>query len=293
MMSLKPFIIKALLVILVLFAGRVMAETDHLLTNYNVVWDSPSVDCNGSMPIGNGDLAANVWMEPNGDLLFYLSKSDSWSGAQELLKLGRVRVKLDPPFVGEAVTFKQELDLASGCIRISATANSPHSTPDTRHLTFWVDANNPVVNVEIQSSEMFSAQVALEPWRIPGASLYGGAAPDTVLPTEGNAIRWFQRNINSVFAGTLQNQHLGGRVANYPDPLINRTFGGIICGNELLSKDEKTLVTDAPVKSLFFRVHALTAQTDTAEQWISKIEKQRVAVEALALEETRKLHETW
>ena len=46
----------------------------------NVVWDSPSKDYNGSMPIGNGDLAANVWVEPTGDLIFYLSKSDSWTG---------------------------------------------------------------------------------------------------------------------------------------------------------------------------------------------------------------------
>ena len=29
------------------------------LAAYNVVWDSPSQDMHGSMPIGNGDLAAN------------------------------------------------------------------------------------------------------------------------------------------------------------------------------------------------------------------------------------------
>ena len=46
----------------------------------NVVWTSPSKDYNGSMPIGNGDLAANVWVEPTGDLIFYLSKSDAWTG---------------------------------------------------------------------------------------------------------------------------------------------------------------------------------------------------------------------
>ena len=39
------------------------------LDAYNVVWDSPSDDQHGSMPIGNGDLAANVWVEPNGDLV--------------------------------------------------------------------------------------------------------------------------------------------------------------------------------------------------------------------------------
>ena len=49
---------------------------------YNVIWDSPSKDYNGSMPIGNGDLAANVWVEPSGDLVFYVSKSDSWTGGR-------------------------------------------------------------------------------------------------------------------------------------------------------------------------------------------------------------------
>jgi hypothetical protein len=36
---------------------------------YTVAWDSPSADYNGSMPIGNGELAANVWVEPTGDLV--------------------------------------------------------------------------------------------------------------------------------------------------------------------------------------------------------------------------------
>jgi alpha-L-fucosidase 2 len=86
----------------------------------NVVWDSPSADSNGTMPIGNGDLAANVWVESNGDLLFYLSKSDAWSSEQELLKLGRVRVRLDQPFVRAGGVFKQTLDLKTGTIWISA-----------------------------------------------------------------------------------------------------------------------------------------------------------------------------
>ena len=124
------------------------------LNNYNVVWNSPSEDYNGSMPIGNGDLAANVWVEPNGDLLFYLSKSDTWSSQQELLKLGRVRVKMDPPLVNETTSFKQELDLASGSIRINAISGA-------RHLTFWIDAHHPVVNVEIKGEYAFSAKVML------------------------------------------------------------------------------------------------------------------------------------
>jgi hypothetical protein len=36
---------------------------------YNVVWDSPSADEHGSMPLGNGSTGLNAWIEPNGDLL--------------------------------------------------------------------------------------------------------------------------------------------------------------------------------------------------------------------------------
>ncbi|MEI7898741.1 MAG: DUF5703 domain-containing protein [bacterium] len=67
------------------------------LDDCNVVWASPSTNSFGSMPLGNGDVGANVWVEPNGDLLFYISKSDAFDGGHELKKLGRIRVTFDPP----------------------------------------------------------------------------------------------------------------------------------------------------------------------------------------------------
>jgi hypothetical protein len=85
-----------------------------------VVWNTPSRDSSGSMPLGNGDIGLNVWVEEEGDLLFYLSKTDAWDENARLLKLGRVRVSLTPnPFTAGA-DFRQELDLATGTIRISA-----------------------------------------------------------------------------------------------------------------------------------------------------------------------------
>ena len=63
----------AVCTLLITLSSWAVAGPDHL-NRCNVVWDSPSADCHGSMPIGNGDLAANVWVEPNGDLVFYLSK---------------------------------------------------------------------------------------------------------------------------------------------------------------------------------------------------------------------------
>jgi hypothetical protein len=263
------------------------AETDYL-KRFNVAWDSPSTDCHGSMPIGNGDLAANVWVEPGGDLLFYLSKSDSWSADQELLKLGRIRVKMEPPLVADGSTFKQELDLKSGSIRIQSELGNRQSA-----IRFRIDANQNVAHVEIEDSEAFNAQVMLEPWRVQGTWLYGGAAADTVLPAEGNAIRWFQRNSKSIFEGTLKNQHLGALIGKYPDPLMNRTFGGLIAGEGLQSKDSKTLTTAAPLKELHLCVHALTAQTDTEEEWISRLVKQRAEADAVPLEKSRAAHEAY
>jgi hypothetical protein len=64
--------------------------------DYDVVWNSPSENSSGSMPIGNGDIGLNLWVNPAGELVFYISKTDAWSENARLLKLGLVRVKLSP-----------------------------------------------------------------------------------------------------------------------------------------------------------------------------------------------------
>ncbi|MFI5357752.1 MAG: DUF5703 domain-containing protein, partial [Opitutales bacterium] len=65
----------------------------------DVTWDSPSPTSAGSLPLGNGDLAASVWVEPAGDLVLYVAKSDAWDHLCRLIKLGRLRVRLDPPLL--------------------------------------------------------------------------------------------------------------------------------------------------------------------------------------------------
>lgn len=61
---------------------------------YNVVWDAPSKDYNGSIPLGNGDIGLNAWVEKNGALVLYISKTDSWGGNARLLKVDRVQINL-------------------------------------------------------------------------------------------------------------------------------------------------------------------------------------------------------
>ena len=74
----------------------VLVRAATTLSECNVVWTLPSADSFGSMPLGNGDVGANVWVEPKGDLLFYVSKVDAYDSAHQLKKLGRIRVRFTP-----------------------------------------------------------------------------------------------------------------------------------------------------------------------------------------------------
>ena len=72
----------ALVAVGLLLSGLAHAEAQSRARSVSpppesVVWDSPSADARGSMPLGNGDIALNAWVEPGGDLLFYIGKTDS------------------------------------------------------------------------------------------------------------------------------------------------------------------------------------------------------------------------
>jgi hypothetical protein len=54
--------------------GATVANSGPASHSARIVWQSPSKASTGSMPIGNGDIGANVWVEQNGDLVFYISK---------------------------------------------------------------------------------------------------------------------------------------------------------------------------------------------------------------------------
>ena len=272
--------------------NTVRGKTDAL-ESYNLGWKSPSENYDGTMPIGNGELAANVHVERNGDLVALLAKTDSWSPGSkvhspELLKLGRVRMSFDPPLFEEGVEFRQELDLANGTIRVHVKRATGETT-----VAFWIDANNPVVNVEVESSENFNATAVLETWRTIGKWRRLGSTPDIILPADGKSIRWYQRNESSTFAETFKQQHLSHVLDQYHDPLLHLTFGGLVEAEGMVSKDAETLVTEKPVKQLALQFHALTAQTEKPEGWTAQLEKQAETISQLPLSETYPAHQAY
>lgn len=141
------------------------------------------------MPLGNGDITANVWIEKGGDLLLYIGKSDSWSEAMRLLKIGRVRIKLTPnPFTGSSF-FSQELNLHKGEISVTAGTKG-----NEIHIKLWIDANSPVIRVETVSDKNISISCTtelmrpqpftLEKGNDPLASSFRGLLDSPVRPSE-------------------------------------------------------------------------------------------------------------
>jgi alpha-L-fucosidase 2 len=135
-----------------------MAQTTapRELDRCNVVWTTPSQNASGSMPIGNGEVGLNVWVEENGDLVFYISRTDAWSECSRLLKLGRIRVSLSPNPFAKGQPFRQELDLRNGQIVITAADAT---------LRVFVDSDSPIIYVTGEGTTPRTISAKLENWR--------------------------------------------------------------------------------------------------------------------------------
>jgi len=129
-----------------------------IISESDVVWNEPSKKSIESMLMGNGEIGVNLWAEKTGDIYIYIGRTDSWDEHARLAKVGLVKVNITPnPF---ETNFYQRLDLYNGQILIE-------SGPADRklNLKIWVDANNPVVNIEYDSKSEYSYEVTPVIWR--------------------------------------------------------------------------------------------------------------------------------
>ena len=273
---------------------------------YNVVWNTPSENSMGSMPAGNGDMGINLWVEKNGDLLFYLSKTDAWSENCRLLKIGKVRLSLSPNPFTEETPFLQELNVTDGVIHIEAGENKERISIDV-----WVDANHPVVEVDVTSKRPVHATVSTEPWRIHRRrvvntdekhSAYGISGPDgpdifierdTVLSMEQEGVIWLHRNERSIWQSNLELQGLGRYVKEGRDPLLNRTFGGLIRSTELKKTTPSQLASNNPLKRFSLSIYALTEHKETQEEWVDQITEDALVIESESRTGRLKAHKKW
>lgn len=252
-------------------------DLSTLLAKNDVSWNTPGPSSQQSMPLGNGDIGLNAWVEPNGDVCFYISKTDAWGAAASteknnwikeggvLMKLGKVRVSLSPnPMKVSGAPFLQTLKLHNGEIVIDEG-----DSDNKVQIRLWVDANNPVIRVEAKSSKAVTAKVTLNNWRLNG----GG---DSILTGKSPQILWYHRN-----AGNNVDPHLA-----------NITFGAVIKGKGLYASNDTTLQSKASTSQLV-SIYPLTSQSGSADQWQQQLEQKVTALDKISLEQTRFAHQQW
>ncbi len=263
--------------------------------NYNVVFDSKgTAGALDSMPLGNGDIAASVWVENGGDLVFYLAKGDCFSETGRMLKLGRVRISLCPnPFTEES-DFRQELIVKHGLVQITAG-----SADGAVSIRMWCDANNPVVHIEMEGKSEFDVQCIAEIWRdreirmteenkrsFIGVDVNTKETPkesaDLILDRE-NCLLWCHRNETSMYREMLEHQGYQGYEERYPDPYLHLTFGVKISGEGFVGGHTR-LVSKSRKKRFELFAVCHTAQTSTIEQWEEELHQISVYSSAESLQ---------
>jgi alpha-L-fucosidase 2 len=269
---------------------------------YEVVWDSPSQDSNGTMPLGNGEIALNAWIEPSGDLRFYIGRTDSWDDNGRLLKIGSVRIKFGDGPADRTKTFRQVLTVKDG------TLSARYGEGDFQvDLRLWVDANRPVICVEAQTAKPSTAAAMIELWRNVATELPDKQCsdvlnsgifpektvvePDTVLNGLKDRIGWYHRNIKSVGPALLAKMQ---GVADFPraDPLLHRTFGAVIATGRLQRVDDRTLRSTVDTSHLF-EIAVQTKHPATVAEWLGETQMILDTARKVALTNRRAAHEKW
>jgi hypothetical protein len=258
------------------------APQEHWTASSNVIWTSPSQNAAGSMPLGNGELGINLWVEENGDLLFYLSRNDSYSEISQMCKVGKVRISLSPNPFAAGNSFNQTLSLKDGTCFITAGPAKAQV-----RLAIFVDAANPVVHVSGQSDGPVAVRVHVDSWResrqkvpdggtvwtLEGAPFELWQDADTFVEGLTDALGWYHRNETSpAFEETVKVQSLESIRKSMHDPLLHRTFGGWVTGDGLKRIDTRTLATPEPLRRFSLRVASPCEITPTAQKWLTLAE---------------------
>jgi hypothetical protein len=235
----------------------------------NITWTTPSDSSFGSMPLGNGDVGANVWVEPGGDLLFYISKVNAYDAGHYLPKLGRVRITMQPalPLAG----FRQSLVLRDGAITIHGGIPG-----DEVDLRLWVDANKPLIRIEGTSASPRRIAVQVE-------TLRPFADDKAPLPEKGTAavlfsdseprLAWCYRNMSSEWASRFASQNSVDMVAKTKDPILGRTSGCVLTAEGFVRENPTTLRSGEALSRFGITLRILSSQPPGIGEWLAEASK--------------------
>lgn len=251
--------------VFLVFCTAAFAQTNADPSKYNVVWTTPSDDSFGSMPLGNGNIGLNVWVEKNGDLLFYISKVDAFDAGHLLPKLGRVRIKTEPALSVDK--FKQTLSLMDASILVEA---------GDANFRIWVDANHPVIRVEGKSKTPRIVHISMESLRplinanesMPSTGTVGVNFND-----QENRLAWCYRNQSSLWAEKFKSQNTPEMVAKTKDPILYRTSGCLLQAKDFVRENATTLTSKSKSNSFDCSITVNSIQPESLQAWLTETSK--------------------
>ncbi|MDC7287829.1 DUF5703 domain-containing protein [Blautia schinkii] len=236
----------------------------------NVVYHELGQSDRSSMPIGNGELCASVWVEEEGKIRLYLSRTDALTEFDRTVKLGMAEISLSPnPFLeGE---YLQVLCLDKGQITIEG-----------RGAKIVVFADMGQEHLYITGSFECETDVTAEyiAWRT-SPSVYVSEYPvktevceaaDTVFSSEDQVV-FYHKNGKTIIPETARLQEVEEAISVMPDCLENRIFGGVMLLKEGHLKRENVLEKNAAAS--FELVFITQSMQGEETEFIKDLKEQR------------------
>ncbi|KAF2479378.1 hypothetical protein BDY17DRAFT_318808 [Neohortaea acidophila] len=278
-----------------------VASAIQLPIGYDNVWKTQSKNSAGSMPLGGGGVGLNVWAEA-GYIYFYIAQNAAFDENNSLLKLGRVRLSMDPnPFAVNSSMFEQRLNIIDGYITFQGDYNTT--------LTMWVDVSTSGIHVELEGDTPMNLTAGLESWRTSGYTMVENEQqqtswgviyvpeyiplpyqyPDTVEYADGGVLSYHHNTEAPLFDFQIKQQGLQDP-ESYFNPMTNNTFGVFMYSPQL--KKGKTskgkyistnytsfnLVSKTMSKSFDLYVGVGQNQTTDVSSWTSTLVSQTKAL---------------
>ena len=182
------------------------------ITKYNVTKDGFCASAKDSIPIGNGDSGANVWIDTDGKINLLISKTDAISETTRMIKVGLVKISFEPQIFTENNLPSSTLDLQNGTITVTDKDN-------TTSVQIAAFRNKSLFGVRVKSEVSVKMKSESVIWRKerrtinPDAEFavtYSGA-PFTVEESADVVVdenTWYHYNEWSYLDYTRKNQHL-------------------------------------------------------------------------------------
>lgn len=283
-----------------------MPKSGKSVSDYSFKYFGTMGDAMQSLPIGNGDVGANIWVSPDGVIHFLFSKTDAWSELYRLLKVAHVTMETEPRVFADGADF--ELNIEEGVLSITSAGAA---------MRIYADALAPCVRISLQTDAPADIRLhflnyrsePIDPGYDPSNFFARGGkhgileSADTVAVTYAGGVAQVHRNAESCYEYSLRNQGMETYIGMERDPLLGHTFGAglyspdlsvngdVLSGNGMTELTASVFVdsryTDSPseLRNALDEMHARYGDGDAesfrkhTQSWKSFWEKAYIYVE--------------